>query len=162
VVEDSRQQEAEIKSLAEVVEAIEEDREAETSTQTSRETLTSQSSSPSGSPEDIIGSSSFNNTGSIEDDHEVLPVTSQSSSPSLAGSPEDIQVIASNNTGSIEDDHEVETSTRTSREISTSPLSPHWQRIYALLHNNNYNVGNIYETTIRNVGNNNSENRYYR
>jgi hypothetical protein len=141
VVDGSQEQEAEFLTLAKVFEAFEEDREAETSTRTS--TLKSQSSSPSGSPEDIIASSSsFNSTGSIEDDHEVCRLS-----------------ISTRGSGSIQ------------RE--TSPRSPHWQRINTFLNFNStsgvmisgnlpVNAGNIYKTTISNVGNNNSMNNYYR
>lgn len=125
VVEGSQQQEDEILSYAEIVEAIDEDLEAGTSTW--REALRSQSSPPS--PGGINASSPFNDTGSIEDDHGV------------------------------------ETSSQASGE--TSPLSPHWQYINSFLNNTsgvmiNRNVGNIYKTTITNVGNDNSKNRYYR
>ena len=132
VVEGSRQPEAEILSLAEIVQASEEDHEVETSAGISRETLTSQSS----------------------------PSSSEHVNTSFT------------NTGSIEEDHEAETSSQASREAPTSqspPPSPHWHHVNASLNLNNTsgvminrNVGNTYKTTITNVGNNNSVNRYYR
>ena len=102
IFERLRQQEVKKSSLAEIVEAIEEDHEVGTSTQSSRETLTSQSSPPS------PRHASFNNTGSIEEDHEVEistqasreTPTSQSSESSSESSPQHINMSFNNNAAS--------------------------------------------------------------
>ena len=89
--------------------------------------------------------------------------TQTSKSQSSPRSPEPINASNPfNDAGSVEDDHEEETSSQASGE--TSPLSPHWQYISSFLNNTsgvmiNRDVGNIYRTSIRNVG---SNNHYYR
>jgi hypothetical protein len=72
----------------------------------------------------------------------------------------------------VEEDHEVETSTRASRETPTSQIDsqsshPSLQYIKAFFNNIgsgimiNRNIGNTYNATITNVGNNNSVNHHH-
>lgn len=114
-------------------------------------------------------------SGASEEDGDHEEETSTQASRETQTSQSSSSSPSSNNTGSIEEDrdHEAETSTRASRDSETmeSQSSPpslqNMTRMFNTFNNTgsgvmiNRNIGNIRNTTISNVGNNNSVNHHY-